>query len=309
MLHEQNPVYIIAVSGGVDSIVLLDMLMKNRIPNFPSKEHARYIVAHVNHGMRQSASRDHDFVKSLAVSNGLEFDSTVLTLGEGASEEEARNERYSFLEKLALKYHTTHIVIAHHADDVVETAIINIIRGTGRTGLSSLRSRQYRIRPLLSTKKADILRYAEENKLKWVDDETNTDTKYLRNHIRNNVLTSATPAWHDKFAIELQKSLKNNDLLDTHIATILQYRFKDKAVLKRTWFVCLEHHVACEIMRAAILKLGILNISKELIERLVIALKIARPGSFIDVDAKTVAYITKRSLRFIDRETKKTLSV
>ena len=309
MLHEQNSVYIIAVSGGVDSVVLLDMLMKSRLPNFPTIEHAQYVVAHANHGMRETASRDHDFVNQIAESYGIKFESTALNLGRDASEEEARNARYAFLEKVAEKYHTSHIVIAHHADDVVETAVMNILRGTGRAGLSSLRSRQFRVRPLLSLKKADIRKYAEDNKLKWVEDETNDDNSYLRNHVRNNILSKATPDWHEKFATELQKNTKNNDLLDSNIANVLQYRFSSKAVLKRTWFVRLDHLLACEIMRAAILKVGAKNISKECIERLVIALKVARPGSYIDIDGKIVAYVTKRSLRFIDRETKKTLSV
>lgn len=309
MVHSQNSVYIVAVSGGVDSVVLLDMLMKNKLPNFPSSDSCIYVVAHVNHGIRDTSSQDQDFVRELAKDHGLAFETTDLNLDKEASEEIARDARYEFLESVAKKYHTSNIVIAHHADDVVETAIVNIIRGTGRSGLSSLKSRPGRIRPLITLTKEDILAYAKSENLRWVEDETNQDNTYLRNYIRNVVVPKADKEWQVKFATELQKINIANDLLDTQIATLLQYRLIKKAVLKRTWFVSLNHGVACEVMRAVLRKLGVKNITKELIERLVISLKVGRPGSSLDIDKSTLALVTKRSLRFVDRETRKTYNV
>lgn len=309
MEHSDKSVYILAVSGGIDSVVLLDMLTKNKLPNFPDSDKYDLIVAHVNHGIRPNASKDQEFVRELAKKYKLTFETTTLSLGADASEELARDERYKYLESLAQKYHTTNIVIAHHAGDVVETAIINIIRGTGRSGLSSLKSRLGRTRPLLAFTKEDIREYAASENLHWVEDETNADNSYLRNHVRNIIIPKASDEWNSKFATHLQKINTNNDLIDTQIAQMLQYRIQKKVVLKRSWFVKIQHDLSCEIMRAVLRMLGVKDINKELIERLVISLKVGKPGTYIDVDKYTQGFITKRSLRFIDRQTRKTHNV
>lgn len=309
MVPTEKPVYIVAVSGGVDSVVLLHMLIHGKVVGFAGPDLAQYVVAHVNHGIRDNSGDDQQFVRNLAEVYGLVFETSDLGLGKDASEDEARSARYEFLEEVARKHHTSHIIIAHHGDDVVETAVLNIIRGTGRSGLSSLRSKPFRVRPLLHMRKQEIKQYADDNNLEWVEDSTNLDNTNLRNHIRNVVLPKASEEWHSEFATLLQKSKKNNDLLDNNIATLLQYRFSKKAVLKRSWFALLDHTVACEVMRAVLLTLKIKNITKELIERLVVALKTGKPGSVVDIDGQVVGHITKRSLRFVDRETKKTLSV
>jgi tRNA(Ile)-lysidine synthase len=97
----------------------------------------------------------------------------VLTL---AGEELAREKRYEFMDMLVSKYRADAVVTAHHKDDVLETAIINISRGTGRRGLSSLKTRQGRSRPLLDLSKQQIIDYAKDNNIEWNVDETNSDS-------------------------------------------------------------------------------------------------------------------------------------
>ncbi|HEX6258362.1 MAG TPA: tRNA lysidine(34) synthetase TilS, partial [Candidatus Saccharimonadales bacterium] len=128
--HLASGTYVVAVSGGVDSIVLLDMLA--------GQAGLELIVAHFDHGIRQDSTEDAEFVRAAAQRYSLPFELGQATLGPGASEEAARTARYSFLRSIAKKYQAR-IVTAHHADDVIETIAINVARGTGWRGLVSLR--------------------------------------------------------------------------------------------------------------------------------------------------------------------------
>lgn len=166
-----------AVSGGVDSVVLLDILSR--------QNDSELIVAHFDHGIRDDSHLDAEFVKSLANKYGLKFESRREELGPKASEELARDRRYGFLRELAGKYDAK-IVTAHHIDDVIETIAINLLRGTGWRGLSVLDSDI--IRPLTDKTKSDLVKYAKENGLDWRDDITNSGDKYLRNRVRKNLL-------------------------------------------------------------------------------------------------------------------------
>jgi tRNA(Ile)-lysidine synthase len=167
---------IVAVSGGIDSVVLLHMLHRR------GKD--ELVVAHVDHGIRDDSSEDEKLVRQLAVDYGLAYESTRLGLGADASEEDAREKRYSWLRGIQRKHHATAIATAHHQDDVIETMIINLIRGTGWRGLSSLSEHDETKRQLFSWSKAEIVNYALEHELQWRDDSTNDDVKYLRNYVR-----------------------------------------------------------------------------------------------------------------------------
>lgn len=169
---------IVAVSGGIDSVVLLDMLS--------TKSH-ECIVAHVDHGMREESADDAAFVARLAESYGCQYESTKLELGPGASEDVARTARYEWLEEVRKRHGADAIVTAHHQDDVIETIIINLIRGTGWRGVCSLRSTPTRLRPLLETSRQQIVGYAIEHELQWRDDTSNDDVRYLRNYIRHGI--------------------------------------------------------------------------------------------------------------------------
>lgn len=165
--------YLVAVSGGVDSVVLLDMLAKKKVDA---------VVAHVDHGIRDDSADDARFVRQLAQQYGYEYREKALHLGPTASEEQAREARYAFLYELAKEYSAA-IVTAHHGNDLVETIAINLHRGTGWRGLTVL-SRKGTERPLLNYSKNELYAYAMTNKLEWVEDKTNRDRRYLRNQIR-----------------------------------------------------------------------------------------------------------------------------
>ena len=185
---------IVAVSGGVDSVVLLDMLIHDVLPNTNfATFNTQLIVAHFDHGIREESNEDADFVKKLAKKYGLQFELGSANLGRNASEAVAREARYDFMRQCCKKYNTKIIITAHHQDDLIETAIINIIRGTSWRGLTSLvaQSSSHGIvinRPLLQISKNQIINYAQTNKLQWVEDATNLDTRYIRNYIRIKLL-------------------------------------------------------------------------------------------------------------------------
>lgn len=181
--------YIVAVSGGVDSVVLLHMLENRALPDF--SEQAQFIVAHFDHGIREGSGDDAVFVRELAKEYDYSFELYRANLGKNCSEEQARQERYDFLRQCSKKYNASGIVLAHHRDDVVETVILNLIRGTGWRGLSSLRSNAELRRPLLSFSKQQLIDYAKQHHLTWVEDATNTDEKYLRNYIRHRLIPKA----------------------------------------------------------------------------------------------------------------------
>lgn len=167
---------IVAVSGGIDSVVLLDTLH--------TAGSDELVVAHVDHGIRIDSGEDEQFVQQLAQGYGLECETIQLNLGQNASEELAREKRYTWLRDIQQKHGADAVATAHHQDDVVETIIINIIRGTGWRGLCSLSEHDETKRPLLGWSKSEIINYALLHNLEWREDSTNDNVRYLRNYVR-----------------------------------------------------------------------------------------------------------------------------
>ncbi len=164
---------VVAVSGGVDSVVLLDMLAK--------KGEHELVVAHFDHGMREDSASDARFVVALAERYGAPCEVRRESL-DGASEERARSRRYAFLFSVA-KRHGAKLATAHHVDDVVETVALNIVRGTRWRGLAGMSDERI-WRPLTKRTKSELIEYALGERLEWVEDETNRQTVYTRNRLR-----------------------------------------------------------------------------------------------------------------------------
>lgn len=167
---------ILAVSGGIDSMVLLERFFRDEPENI--------VVAHFNHGTRTSADLDEQFVSSRCEELKVPFETMKIMLGEGVSEELARQKRYDFLYHVANKY-GGEIYTAHHLDDLIESIAINLIRGTGWRGLTPFSDNRIH-RPFIEMGfyKTDILRFAAENKVLFREDPTNATDDYLRNRVR-----------------------------------------------------------------------------------------------------------------------------
>lgn len=170
---------ILAVSGGIDSVVMLHFFR-----NDPD-----VVVAHFDHGIRSSSHTDAEFVESLTKHYEKPFFVEHAKLGADCSEESARSARYTFLTALAQELNGK-IYTAHHADDLIESVAINNLRGTGWRGLAALNNPKLE-RPLLSWRKTDIYQYATENQLHFRLDQTNSDDKYLRNRVREQLLQAS----------------------------------------------------------------------------------------------------------------------
>lgn len=168
--------YILAVSGGVDSMSLLHMLSR----------HNQYelIVAHANHGLREGSDRDEQLVQAVARQFGLRVKTTQLHL-EDTSEDAARRARYDFLYSVREEEDATRIITAHHLDDRIETMLLNKQRGAGWIGLAPLHETDSVKRPLLGITKREIVAYAKRHELFWREDPTNRDSSYTpRNRLR-----------------------------------------------------------------------------------------------------------------------------
>jgi tRNA(Ile)-lysidine synthase len=175
----------VALSGGMDSVVLLHLLHQ-----LQKTHHFNLKASHVHHGLSKNADKWVKFCEKLCTKLSAPLDVHYIKLPKKKSlgiEGEARQLRY---EKL-LKSKTDLVVLAHHEDDQAETFLLQLIRGAGVKGLSSMAlfdGRRRLWRPLLNTSRVDIENYAKKHKLKWIEDESNLNTDFDRNFIRSKVL-------------------------------------------------------------------------------------------------------------------------
>ncbi|MBI5894004.1 MAG: tRNA lysidine(34) synthetase TilS [Deltaproteobacteria bacterium] len=188
---EKGDKILAAVSGGIDSVVLLHVLMK-----LQDKYNLDLSVIHLNHSMRgKESKRDFVFVKTLAKNMGLKFIGKTIDVPKmikkekGSKQDIARKVRYKFFEDAAKKYGADKIATAHTLDDNAETVLMRIIKGTSLKGLKGIPFvRDKFIRPLLEIERLDIEKYAKENSIKYIEDSSNKKTKYFRNKVRLKLL-------------------------------------------------------------------------------------------------------------------------
>lgn len=282
--------YVVAVSGGVDSVVLLHILVRMAERRQGGQPKIRLTVAHYDHGIREDSMEDRRFVEKLAGTYGLVYVFDEGRLGAGVSEAVAREARYAFLGRLKQASGAQYLVTAHHEDDVFETAILNLLRGTGRKGLSSLRSTEEVYRPLLETPKEHVIGYARKHGLEWREDSTNASDDYLRNYIRHNVMPRFDAAARDRLRELIKTARDTNVEIDGLLAEQLHLQPSGN-VLDRHWFIMLPHNVAREIVAAWLRRLGVTDFDRQLLERIVVAGKTYAAGKQIDVNGRYIIMV------------------
>ena len=282
--------YLVAVSGGVDSMVLLHLL--NYLPDL------KLIVGHFDHGIRTDSEVDRQFVQNTASQLGLPFVHASAKLGPGASEAAARTARYAFLEQARQSHGARAIVTAHHQDDVLETALINILRGTNRKGLSSLSNRPTILRPLLGVPKKDIQKYAKSRGLKWREDSTNSDETYLRNYIRRQLLPKFDETSRTRLLNIIETARGINHELDKQLINLVHNQ-PDQTVLDRAWFISLPHAVGREILATWLRMQDVRSFDTKTLNRLVIGAKVSRAGSLINISGKLSLAVGKEHLALV----------
>ena len=177
---------IVGVSAGPDSMMLLHLLMNNT--------NKKIVCCHINHNIRYESAEEELYLKKYCHDNNIIFECmTIDGYQSNNFENEARIKRYHFYEKILKKYHSHTLLLAHHGDDLIETIIMKIIRGSNLEGYAGIKTYSHLenytiIRPLLSLTKDDILKYNHIHNIRYYIDNTNSDTTYTRNRYRANIL-------------------------------------------------------------------------------------------------------------------------
>lgn len=277
--------YVVAVSGGVDSIVLLHLLAH--------ADRYRLRVAHFDHGWRDDSDRDRRFVQQMARIYDLPFHSQRAD-GLKISEEAGRNSRYAFLHGLANQYGADGIITAHHLDDRQETSLFNILRGSGWVGAAPMINSEGKLlRPLLKVRKSELYDYARHHGLPWREDRSNADIRFDRNFLRHEVLPQARRQQADfdqQYNDSLQQLDQLNQQLSLEIDRIIKPAYKnnpprfefDRKLLVDLSLVSLKQVLATATRR---LEPGI-QLSANLLNQLALFTKKASVGSQKSLPAK-----------------------
>ena len=181
---DKNRPVVLALSGGVDSMVLFDMLKKSKF---------QIVIAHVNHHKRDESIIEEQYIREMALKNNYPIEVLNYHHEKDNFQAEAHNSRYQFFYDVCKKYNASSIVTAHHYIDNLETIIMNIIRGSNIYGYAGIKECVLYddiqiIRPLINVCKDDLYNYAKENDIKYFEDTSNASDDYLRNRIRHHVI-------------------------------------------------------------------------------------------------------------------------
>ncbi|SIT42606.1 tRNA(Ile)-lysidine synthase [Paraburkholderia piptadeniae] len=254
----------IAYSGGVDSTVLLDAAV--RVGGA-----ARCIAFHIHHGLSPNADDWLAHCKAFARERGVEFASLHVDVQRAAGvsiEAAARDARYRALDALCAQHRVQVLWLAQHADDQAETVLLQLLRGAGLAGLAAMAPEHLpsgapvtRVRPLLHLLRAQLERYAHARDLRWIDDESNADTRYARNALRHDVLPALAvhfPGFRDALARTAAHAASAQRLLDELARVDLQALRSDEAdALSRDALLALDDDRAANVLRYWMRTLGL----------------------------------------------------
>ena len=292
-LIEKGDSIVSAVSGGSDSVFMLEMLLAIK-----SDYELNIIVCHVNHGLRGAeAQRDEDFVKKLEEKNGLIYEVEHIDMAGYAKEhsltceEAGRKLRYLFFEEIKEKYKADKVAIAHNENDVAETIFLNIFRGTGLDGLESIPLRRdFYIRPILCFEKSEILDFLKENNIHYVDDSTNFTNDYKRNMIRNEIIPFIKKNFNENIVSSMSRLASIAKENNIYLEDIINDKYIDivkSNTIDREGFNELGHYEKTLVLRKFLREnLNYLNnISKDNIEDMINLIKLDS-GKKYDIDGK-----------------------
>lgn len=288
LVPDKNATFYVAYSGGVDSHVLLSLMAHAR-----SKYGFDLEALHVNHNLQENAAVWAQHCMKVCASMDVPLRQTSLDLP-NSSESVARHGRYKWFSEQVPN--NSVLLTAHHQQDRVETLLFNLMRGAGSAGLSGLRKvRAFHgsklVRPLLDYSKEEILDYAKQNHLQWVDDPSNKQNGFSRNHIRNKIIPRLTEFREDavrnisRAAENLEQ--ENSLLREVAISDLVEIREHPKHPCDDSHALCFEDmQYLSKIRQANIVRfwLNSLNLhtpSKRLLNDLLLAFKSPPSGSAV----------------------------
>lgn len=245
---------IVAVSGGPDSMYLLTRLMKEQ-----SLKQSQLIVAHVNHKTRKECEKEAQFLKRFCDQHHLIFEQLEIKEYQKNhfTEEEARQIRIKFFLDLAHKYHADAVLTAHHGDDLVETILMKILRGSTLEGICGIKSKTkiqdvIFYRPLLSKTKQEIIEVLNQEHIPYFIDESNTSNKHIRNRLRTELLPKLKKEdklVHLKFLKFSQELTEATEYIKKTILSVKK-RIKQDGTTDRIEFLKLDPYLQKEYMKS-----------------------------------------------------------
>lgn len=206
----KEDILVVGCSGGPDSMCLLHILN--------TKFENKLVCVHINHNIREESTEELEFVKNYCEKNSIIFESCIFEKMQKVSEASLRKKRYKFYEEVLKKYNSKYLLTAHHGDDLIETVLMRLTRGSNLKGyagieLKSIKDDYVLLRPLLYITKEDIEEYNKLNKIEYVIDESNNTDKYTRNRYRHYILPELKKENKD---VHLKYLKFNKELLEYH---------------------------------------------------------------------------------------------
>jgi tRNA(Ile)-lysidine synthase len=230
-LFKKKDKLLLAVSGGVDSMVLMHLLKAH---------HFTFSVAHCNFCLRKNdADEDENFVKNYCEKHQIPFFTKRFATSQFAEKQgistqmAARELRYTWFEELRIQEKFNYLLTAHHLNDNLETVLLNFTKGTGIAGLKGISpKRDWVVRPLLFAKKTEIIAFATQNNLKWREDTSNASNKYQRNLLRNEViplLKNINPTLEETFLRTVERLTAVSKIYEKQLADFQETVFIHEA--------------------------------------------------------------------------------
>lgn len=248
----------IGVSGGPDSMALLDLTMKLK-----KELDLVLVVAHVNHNVREESKEEEAYLRDFCKENGLHFECYKIEhYGDDNFHNEARTIRYNFFDQVCKDYNAKFLLTAHHGDDLIETILMRIVRGStlkGYSGFSRVVEKEdYTIlRPLITVTKEDLTNYCENNNIKYFIDKSNLKDVYTRNRYRKYILPflkDEDKMVHEKFLKFSETLMEYNNYIEREMNLVINKVFKN-GVLDIPRFKELDHLIQTKIISSILEKI------------------------------------------------------
>jgi tRNA(Ile)-lysidine synthetase-like protein len=210
------------------------------------------IVAHFDHGLRSDSAADAQFVAAAAQRYGIAFECHAAHLST-ANEATARAARHAWFQHIRRQHQAAAILTAHHQDDLLETSLLNLARGSGRRGLAPMQAADAILRPLLAVSRAQLRAYAAAHHIAWHEDSTNTNLSNPRNFLRHRLLPASTLAWRTTYLGLIAEITTLNSAIDQNLTSYLLPALQPNGDYQfpKTTFRTLSLPVAAELIAAA----------------------------------------------------------
>ena len=309
----ENKKVLVAVSGGVDSMVLLDLLSK--MHNFCS---FCMEIIHINHNLRgEESDKDAKLVQNTA--NRLKINCKIISIdvekfkkeNKQTIEQAARELRYKEIYEYKEKNNFDYVIIAHNSDDQAETILMHICRGCGLNGARGIGERKDLLRPLLNVSKSAIIKYAEENEIEYREDLSNRDIKYTRNYIRNEILPKLEEIYPNvkQNLVNFAEIVKNDDdfILNNIDYSLIKAKNKDVYLNLRAFEN--TSTIYSRLIYNAINMLGVFSDIEQKHVKMIYDLSFAKNGSYLVLPHGINVYKEYDCLVFTQKKQKNAINI